>query len=126
MSWATCYSGCDNAFIHAPPRMNDGRLYTTWQPEGQINKRIQDNFNIHDNWTYRQFMQHNANKIIHANSYQSCRILGLECNRPSKEINQPSIGYESSDLKREYLTRTNLQKLQIAPCIKNIGPIYHI
>ena len=32
MSWGTCYSGSDNIHYDFPSIMNDGRLFTNWQP----------------------------------------------------------------------------------------------
>ena len=39
--WATCYSASNNIHFNSPPIMNDGRNFSTWQPEAVINRRIQ-------------------------------------------------------------------------------------
>ena len=64
MSWATCYSGCNNIEFNYPPLMSDGRNYCSWQPDAIVNRRIQQQENIHNNWSYRQYMQKNGLKRL--------------------------------------------------------------
>ena len=84
MSWAVCYSGSNNIHFNFPPIMADGRNYASWQPDAVVNKRIQQQENIHSNWYYRKYLQNNALQIMKYNSMESCYDLGLD---PHAEIN---------------------------------------
>lgn len=133
MSWATCYSGSNNVHFNFPPIMADGRNYASWQPEAVINKRIQQNENIHSNWAYRQYLQHNGQQIMKYNSLEACYDLGLD---PHSKINatpssnvpytykstfdtsRPGYGYCNSDLKSPYISREQLNARLISPTIQ--------
>lgn len=132
MSWATCYSGSNNIHFNFPPIMNDGRNYSSWQPESVINDRIQKTENINTNWEYRQFLTNNAVNIMKINNQESCYYLGLNAhtnnNRtPSDNVphmyssttdtRQPGYGYPTSDLKNVYLSREQLLAKQISPSV---------
>jgi len=123
MSWGTCYSASNNTHFNFPPIMADGRNYASWQPEAVINKRIQKQENIHSNWAYRQFLQHNSNKIRDYNNKEACYDLGLNPHintdkTPSNNVpfrfksvydtSRPGYGYYNSDLKNPYLTSEQL------------------
>lgn len=130
--WATCYSASNNIHFNFPPIMADGRNFASWQPEAVINNRIQKQENIHSNWTYRQYMQHNGLEIMKYNSLESCYDLGLDPhtntnNTPSKNVpflykssfdtSKPGYGYCNSDLKNPYISREQLNARMIAPSI---------
>jgi hypothetical protein len=130
-SW-TCYSGSNNIHFNYPPIVSDGRLFTTYQPESVINKRIQKQENIHTNWSYRQYMQHNGLEIMKYNSLESCYELGLDPStktnntsspnvpllyHTSFDTNKPGYGYSNSDLKNPYLSREQLNARMISPSI---------
>jgi hypothetical protein len=130
--WATCYSGSNNIHFNFPPIMNDGRLYASWQPEAVINKRIQVQENIHDNWSYRQYMQQNGRKIMSYNTEEACYDLGLDPHVPTDRTpsanvpykyqsvfdnSRPGFGYCNSDLKSPYLTKEQLNARLMAPTI---------
>jgi hypothetical protein len=132
MSWATCFSGCNNTHFNYPPIMADGRNYASWQPDAVINRRIQKKENIHSNWTYRQFLQQNGLEIMKFNSEQACYDLGLPCHQqvnttPSSNVpyryastfdtSSPGFGYCNSDLKNPYLSREQLNARLISPSI---------
>lgn len=123
MSWGTCYSASNNIHFNYPPIMSDGRNYASWQPEAVINERIQKQEGIQSNWGYRQFLQHNSNKIREYNNLEVCYDLGLNphvntgktpsSNVPFKfksvyDTNRPGFGYCNSDLKNPYLSSEQL------------------
>ena len=133
MSFATCYSGSNNIHFNFPPIMSDGRNYASWQPEAVINKRIQKQENIHSNWQYRQYLQHNGLQIMKYNSTEACFDLGLDPHTntnttPSSNVpyvykstfdtSKPGFGYCNSDLKNPYLSREQLNSRMVAPSIK--------
>jgi len=132
MSWSTCYSGSNNIHFNFPPIMEDGRNYSSYQPDAIINNKIQLHENIQTNWEYRQYLQQNALNIMKYNSSEYCYDLGLpnhtnSNNTPSTNVphkfksiydtNKPGYGYCNSDLKTPYLSREQLNSRLIAPAI---------
>jgi hypothetical protein len=132
MSWIHQFSGSNNIHPNMPPMMNDGRNYSSWQPEAVINEQIQKEAGIKSNWEYRQYLQNNANNIMKYNTMESIYASGnnpytLVNNETSKNVpflytsthdnSQPKYGFNNSDLKMNYLTREQLQSRMIAPSI---------
>ena len=130
--WENCYSGSNNYQFNSPPIMADGRLWSRWQPDAVVNERIQMQEGIQNNWTYRQFLQHNGLQIMNFNTSESCYTLGLDPhvrtdrtpsdNVPYKfrnvfDTSKPGFGYCNSDLKNPYLTSEQLNARLIAPTI---------
>ena len=133
--WGTCFSGSNNIHFNFPPIMADGRNFASWQPEAVVNQRIQKEEDIKTNWSYRQYLQHNAIEVMKYNSLESCYDLGLnphtETNRtPSDNVpfrykssfdtSAPGFGYCNSDLKSPYISREQLNARMISPSI-NLG-----
>jgi hypothetical protein len=132
MSWKTCYNSSNNIHFNFPPIMNDGRNYSTWQPDAVINQRIQEKEGITNNWNYRQYLQQNGLQIMNYNNVESCYELGLDPHvqtgkTPSSNVpytfrsvfdtSEPGFGYCNSNLKNPYLTREQLNARIIAPSI---------
>lgn len=132
MSWQTCYSGSNNIDFNFPPIMNDGRNYSSWQPEAVVNERIQQREGIHSNWAYRRYLQTNANTIMNYNTQEACYNLGMDPHytinaTPSTNVpytfkntfdsSRPGFGYCNSDLKSPYLSREQLNARLVVPSI---------
>lgn len=132
MSWSTCYSGSNNIDFNYPPIMSDGRNYSSWQPDAVINERIQEKEGIQSNWSYRQYLQNNAAKIMNFNTREACYTSGLDPNyrtdkTPSDNVpftfkgtfdtSRPGFGYCNSDLKNPYLSSQQLNARLISPHI---------
>ncbi len=133
MSWNTCYSGSNNIDFNFPPIMNDGRNYSSWQPEAIINQRIQEREGINSNWSYRKYLQNNAEKIMNFNNQDACYSLGIDPHyntnaTPSSNVphtykgtfdtSHPGFGYSNSDLKNPYLSREQLNARLVAPSVR--------
>ena len=132
MSWATCFSGSNNIHFNFPPIMQDGRTYSSYQPEAVVNQRIQEVNHINSNWKYRQFLTQNADQIMQFNTTEACYTLGLNPHyatnaTPSSNVpflykstfdtSSPGFGYPTSDLKNPYLSRQQLEARMISPSI---------
>lgn len=132
MSWINQFSASNNIHHNMPPMMNDGRNYSTWQPEAVVNQQIQKDAGIKSNWEYRQYLQNNANHIMKYNTMESIYASGnnpytLVNNQPSEntpflykstyDTSKPNYGFNNSDLKMNYLTREQLQSRMISPSI---------
>ena len=125
-------SGSNNIHYNMPPMMNDGRNYSTWEPESIVNSKIQKKEGIKSNWEYRQYLQNNANNIMKYNYMDFSHSSG---NNPNTYVNnnsssnspfvfksthdkrKPSYGYSNSDLKQNYLSREQLNSRMAAPSI---------
>jgi len=131
-NWGTCFSGSNNIHFNFPPIMADGRNYASWQPDAVINERIQEQENIHSNWTYRQYLTNNAMQIMKYNTSEACYDLGLPSHEitnktPSSNVpytysspfdtQNPGFGYCNSNLKSPYLSREQLSARMIAPTL---------
>ena len=132
MSWATCYNSSNNIHFNFPPIMNDGRNYSSWQPDAVINQRIQKQEGITNNWNYRQYLQQNGLQIMNYNNKEACYELGLDPHvqngkTPSSNVpytfksafdtSTPGFGYCNSDLKNPYLSSEQLNSRLVAPSI---------
>ena len=122
-----CTRGNNNQYYNFPPNMNDGRNFAEWQPEAVLNTTIREKHNIKTNWDYRKFLQKNSDEIILSNQYLACD----ECGRcpyynTGKIRNIPYLfrnivdsskpfGYETSDQKKLYLSRQELQARLFVP-----------
>ena len=132
MSWNTCYSGSNNIHFNFPPIMADGRIYSNWKPDAEVNENIQKKEGINTSWKYRQYLTNNATEIMKINNQESCTEMGLPCHletgttpstnvpfvfKSSYDTNTPGYGYNNSDLKNPYLSREQLQSRMISPSI---------
>ena len=132
MSWSVCFSGSNNVDFNFPAIMNDGRNWSSFQPEAVINNRIQKKEGIQSNWGYRKYLQNNGLQIMNYNNQEACYALGLDPHvnsdkTPSDNVpftfkgtfdtGKPGFGYCNSDLKNPYLSREQLNSRLISPSI---------
>lgn len=131
MSWGTCYSGSNNIYHDFPPLMSDERIFTSYDPNNEINERIMEQQNIKSNYDYRMFLTRNGNHIIKKNQYNSCNQCGF-CQfgdttpfsvtaqkylfKGKSDLHRPP-GYEDSDLKLEYISREAIQSRTSSPIL---------
>jgi len=132
MSWGTCYSGSNNIHFDFPPIMMDGRNYSNWQPGSVINENIRQEAGIKSNAEYRSYLINHADKIIKYNQIQACdqccpcpASYSVPQNNSSnvpylyKSCTDASVpfGYETSDLKTQYLSRQELENRLRVPLL---------
>ena len=132
MNWGTNYSGSNNIHFDFPPIMEDGRNYSNWQTGTKINDDLRKSSGIKSNWEYRKYLQDNADSIAKFNQLNS--INQSSSYVPVHDIEEKNkhgtpylyksdlektkpIGYESSDLKSEYVTSIQLQSRMFTPVI---------
>jgi hypothetical protein len=122
----------NNYYTIEPTPELQGQAYSLWQPEGSTNKKIQVDTNISSNWQYRQYMQKNANDIMKFNTMQAINTSG---NNPYTLLNtnpvgnspylfnsvhdtsSPLYGFKNSDLKQDYINKTQMKSRMISPSI---------
>lgn len=123
MNWGTCKQGSNNIHFDFPPIMSDGRNYSSWQPNAEMNNELIKTYNIKSNADYRAFLTKNADMIIKQNQLIACAgcCNCLKTPQTTKTSNSPYLyrscadstqpyGYETSDLKEMYLSREQLSR----------------
>ena len=118
----------NNIHFDFPPIMSEGGNYASWQPGSSTNKAIREKAGIINNSQYRKYLISNADKIIKANQLEACDTCSSSTSQFGSGINvsfTPFLysqnmestphGYETSDLKRNYLTRHQVEKTQVTP-----------
>ncbi len=108
--------------------MEDGRLFTNYLTNSNLETKISQTNNIKNNENYRKFLVNNANQIMETNKlmHKKQSYNYLPNNDPNhlfmklkKTNNNPHLydsihdmkhvyGYESSDAKQQYLSRQQL------------------
>jgi hypothetical protein len=101
-------------------------------PDGETNRKIQQDSGINSNWKYRQYMQKNANEIMKNNTMQTINasgnnpytLLNTEASKNTPHLyrsihdtNNPVNGFQQSDLKQDYMTKQQMKSRMIAPSI---------
>ena len=127
MSWGTCYSGSNNINFNSPPLMNDGRIFSNWQPSNDIDTFLQKENGVKTNAQYRKYLMYNADKIIKYNQLQSCDnccVCPVKYNTVGRYNGPPqlydcaknnNVGYNDSDLKNLYLSKQDLERRAFVP-----------
>ena len=120
MSWATCYSGSNNIHFNYPALMSDGKFLSHWDPDCKANNRLRENLHLNSNYEYRQYLINNGQNIKNKNllmTQNNCSnalftndniTKGANYIFKSLSDNSQPFGYQDSDLKREYLSRQDL------------------
>ena len=126
MSWATCYlsEGCNNIHFDKPPLVSDGRFYTSYISSEALNEKIKATQGIQSNWSYREYLQTNAKRIMEYNNMETYCKLGINPGNTETKKKPVPYGYcnPDSDLKNRYLSRQQLNIQQTAPNIYFIPP----
>jgi len=64
----TCDKTSNNKYFDCPARMDDGRTFTDYRPSSTVNDMIRYSNNTMSSYEYRQFLIHNASKIMEVNN----------------------------------------------------------
>ena len=81
----SCIKSSNNKFFNSSARMSDGRLFTDYRPNHEINKHIVNNNNIENTHNYRMFLTSNAEEIIERNKNYIYLKNGIyDCKQPYK------------------------------------------
>ena len=84
---STCYKTSDNKYFDCPPRMSDGRHFTDYRPNCEMNSMVKLDNKISNSFEYRNFLQQNGNLILDINRKHACQ---KNCCAPCKENFQDS------------------------------------
>uniref|UniRef100_A0A6C0EIW4 Uncharacterized protein n=1 Tax=viral metagenome TaxID=1070528 RepID=A0A6C0EIW4_9ZZZZ len=69
----SCHKTSNNKYFKCPPMMSDGRHFTDYRPSCSVNSLIQNNTNITSSYQYREYLTHNASKLMDLNRVYSCQ-----------------------------------------------------
>ena len=64
----SCYRSSNNKFFNSPSRMSDGRLFTDYRPNYELNRYIEEENKIKNTHDYRMFLSRNAEKLMNNNT----------------------------------------------------------
>ena len=62
-----CYRSSNNKFFNSPSRMADGRLFTDYRPNAEMNRFIEGTNKIKNTHDYRLFLSRNGESLIEKN-----------------------------------------------------------
>ena len=85
-SLGICDRTSNNKYFNCPPMMSDGRHFTDYRPNCYINNLIRMSSNTINSYDYKQYLIHNASKLMEENKNYSiekngCSVSGLhKCN----------------------------------------------
>ena len=126
MSWATCYltEGCNNIHFNQPPKVADGRFYTSYISSEAMNEQLKSLEGVRSNWSYREYLQKNAVKIMEYNNLECYCKLGINPGSTVTKSKPIPYGYcnPESDLRNKYLTRNQLNLQMTSPNVYFIPP----
>jgi hypothetical protein len=91
----------NNVYHNLPARMDDGRVFSNWDPTAVINDKIRVQENIRTNSEYRQYLQKNAVHIIKINQNVAYQSIGT-----TVPYSHP-LPKSESDLKESYQHKMN-------------------
>jgi hypothetical protein len=63
----SCYRSSNNKFFNSPSRMADGRIFTDYRPNFEMNKYIESGNKLKNTHDYRMFLLRNGEKLIQKN-----------------------------------------------------------
>ena len=104
----SCNKASNNKYFNCPPRMDDCRHFTNWSPNYDINKPLNiDNKQLNAN-EYRNYLIHNATKLIEKNRKNS--EFQNSCAPCMKPHNIGTMLNEKYELNcNKYLCKSNLK-----------------
>ena len=78
-----CVKSSNNKFYNSAARMSDGRIFTDYRPNHEINKHIIENNKLVSSHEYRMFLDRNAEELIKRNKEYIFLKSGLfKCKEP--------------------------------------------
>lgn len=79
----SCYKTSNNKHFKCPPRMDDGRHFTDYRPNCHVNNLMRSNNVTPNSFQYRQFLTHNATKLMDLNRTYTTQKNGCgPCKKP--------------------------------------------
>jgi len=81
----SCEKSSNNKFFNSAARMADGRIFTDYRPNHEINRHIINNNKIENVHNFRMFLSRNADEIMKRNKeYIFLKSGVFDCKKPFK------------------------------------------
>ena len=78
--------GTNNKYFSCPAQMADGRIFTDYEPNCELNNTIQGEHQIKNSYVYRQYLINNAESLIDRNRTVNAAQNGCSaCQNPLKD-----------------------------------------
>jgi hypothetical protein len=134
MTGGPCYNDNNTVkkLVNFAPIIDNGINYYNYEPAASLEYKLKETANIRNNSQYRKYLQTNADSIIKNNQLTACDECcstpffynnsdGMTTTKPYifdsiLSDNQP-YGYETSDLKNEFISTQMLQSQQHTPIL---------
>lgn len=85
-----CGKTSNNKYLNCPARSYAGGMFTDWRPNCDVENALRMKNGLHSNYAYRQFLIHNAEKLMDVNrAYNEQKNGCAPCN--AKPINVESL-----------------------------------
>jgi hypothetical protein len=68
-----CYKTSDNKYSFLPPKMSDGRHFTDYRSNCEINNLLISNNKVHNSHDYKKFLLDNSQKLRELNWNYACQ-----------------------------------------------------
>ena len=78
---SNCFKISNNKFFNCPALMSDGRVFTDYRSSCYINNNLLNKNDFNSSYQYRQWLTHNAVKLMNNNNAYNNRLNGCgSCN----------------------------------------------
>lgn len=79
----SCYKTSNNRFFNATSRMSDGRNFTDYRPNHEMNKHLINNSKVANSHDYRMFLTRNGENIMNkTHEYMFMKNGSFDCTGP--------------------------------------------
>ena len=79
----SCYKTSNNRFFNGTSRMSDGRNFTDYRPNFEMNAHLMNNTKLVNSYDYRMFLNRNAENIMKkSHEYYFMKNGAFDCQKP--------------------------------------------
>lgn len=79
----SCYKTSNNRFFNGTGRMADGRNFTDYRPNFEMNNHLMNNTKLANSYDYRMFLNRNAENIMRkSHEYYFMKNGAFDCQKP--------------------------------------------
>lgn len=109
-------SATNNTNFSCPAQMADGRIFTDYEPNCELNNSIQETNDIKNSYLYRQYLIKNANTIIDTNRTLNATQNGCAgCDNPLKDTTMNGMSENNELNMYSAIDGTELDSSGLAP-----------
>lgn len=106
----------NNKNFSCPAQMADGRIFTDYEPNCELNNNIQEAHNLKNSYVYRQYLIKNADTLIDTNRSTNATQNGCAgCENPLKDTTVSGISGNNSGSNYASVNDTLIDSSEPAP-----------